>query len=70
MNRDEYLLNPSFFAKRGNDLPHAKLNPEKVREIKINRKGETAKQMAARHGVPYRTIEKIRSGETWKFVII
>ena len=68
VSRDIYLLNPEVYAKRGNDLPHAKLNPEKAREIKINRNGETAKQLAARFGVHHRTIDKIRDGKTWKFV--
>ena len=68
MNRAEYLINPSFHAKHGTGLPHAKLNPEKVKAIRANRKGQTAKQLAKSFGVHYRTIEKVQSFETWRQV--
>ena len=68
VSREIYLLSPEIYAKRGNDLPQSKLNPEKVRYIRINRYGKTAKQLAEMFGVHNRTIEKIRDGKTWKFV--
>lgn len=68
VSREIYLLNPEIYAKRGNDLPHAKLNPDNVREIRTNRRGETAKQLASRFGVHHRTIDKIRDGKTWKYI--
>jgi hypothetical protein len=68
MTRTEYLLNPSFTAKRGTDLPNAKLDPVKVREIRANRKGQTSKQLADTFGVHFRTIEKVQSYDTWTHV--
>ena len=69
MNRTDYeLFGARVTCLRGNDLPHARLNPEKVREIRANVRGMTARQLAEAHGVHYRTIEKIRSGETWSHV--
>jgi len=55
-------------AKRGNQLPHARLDPEAVREIRSNVLGLTAKQLAQRYGVHHRTIEKVRHYETWSHV--
>lgn len=52
-------------ARRGNALPHARLTPELVREIRANRHGLTAKQWAAKLGTHLRTIEKVRHYETW-----
>ena len=52
-------------AKRGTELPQARLTPEAVREIRANRQGLTAAQLAAQYGVHYRTIEKVRAYETW-----
>ena len=65
MNRFDYLqFGAKSMAKRGADLPQTKLTPEQVETIKINRYGKTAKQLAADHGVHFRTIEKIRHRET------
>lgn len=61
-------MNHREYAARGNDLPHAKLNPELVREIRVNRKGETAKQLGARLGVHHMTIEKVRYFKSWVHV--
>ena len=68
MNRLEYLTRAREFASRGESRPNAKMCPEKVRQIRENRRGETAKQMAERFGVHYRTIEKVRYYETWTHV--
>ncbi|MOA57980.1 hypothetical protein D3C78_1822740 [compost metagenome] len=48
--------------------PNAKLNLEKVRRIRQNRHGKTARQLADEHGVHFRTIEKIRAFQTWSSV--
>lgn len=66
-------------AKRGNDLPQAKLTPLLV--IEIRRRNEekqrriaelnakySAKAMAADLGVRERTIEKVLRYETWRHV--
>lgn len=54
-------------ALRGNDLPHARLDPVKVLAIRAS-SDKTAKQLAAEFGVHYRTIEKVRAYETWGHV--
>ena len=65
MNRYEYRNGGALqSARRGNDLPHARLTPELVREIRANRHGLTAKQWAAKLGTHLRTIEKVRHYET------
>ena len=66
MTREEYtLFGARANAKRGNELPHAKLTPTKVKAIRANRKGLTLKELAEIHGLHYRTIEKIHYRETW-----
>jgi len=55
-------------CKRGNDLPQAKLDADKVRAIRQNRHGKTAKCLAAEYGVHIRTIDKIRDHVTWRHV--
>lgn len=68
MTREEYLLQAAAYAKRGNDLPQARLTPEKVREIRANVRGLFAWQLAMVYGVHIRTIDKIRTFQTWKHV--
>jgi hypothetical protein len=69
INRHEYLCNTLYYAKRGNSLPHAKVNPEIVRKIRIDsEQGVTAKCQASEYGVHIRTIEAIRSYKTWVHV--
>ena len=69
MNRADYVLyGAKATALRGNDLPHAKMDAEKVRYVRRNPKGMTTKQLAAQFGVHYRTIEKIQYRETWENV--
>ena len=66
MTRHEYRNGGALqSAMRGSDLPHARLTPAIVREIRANRQGMTAKQWADQIGVHHRTIEKVRSYETW-----
>lgn len=69
MTRDEYTRwGAKAHAARGNALPHAKLTPDRVRAIRSNPGGLTARQLAEEHGVHYRTIEKVRGYETWGHV--
>ena len=69
MNRSEYLSTGAILtARRGIDLPQARLDPGKVKEIRINRHGLTAKEQAILYGVHYRTIEKVRYYDTWRHV--
>jgi hypothetical protein len=68
MTRHEYILNAVQYAKRGNELPTAKLNPEIVREIRENRNGETHGATAKRFGVHYNTVMRIRHFEAWRHV--
>jgi DNA-binding CsgD family transcriptional regulator len=70
VSREEYLMNPAQYAVSGTKLPHAKLTPAKVREIRIyTEQGKTARWIADLFGVHYRTIQKIRHYETWRNVI-
>lgn len=69
MTHHEYLTyGARMTAKRGTDLPHARLNPAAVREIRENTKGLTAKQWAAKYGVHQRTIDKVRDYRSWVHV--
>lgn len=66
MTRFEYAqFGAKAIALRGNALPHAKLTAEKVRHIRENRQGKTARQLAEELGVHFRTVEKVRAYETW-----
>lgn len=69
LSRQNYLLMPYKWAKRGTELKHAKLNDDIVRKIRIEAKHRrTAKSQAAEYGVHIRTIEKIRRYESWTHV--
>lgn len=69
MTRDEYnLYGRLATAARGEQLPHARLNEETVRAIRINRHGLTAKQWAESLGVHLRTIEKVNARLSWRHV--
>jgi DNA-directed RNA polymerase specialized sigma24 family protein len=76
MARDEYLQRRSEFAARGQDLPHAKLLDLDVIDIRSAKRQREAlmqhirenlsnEALAKRHGVHFRTIEKILSRESW-----
>lgn len=69
MSRDEYLQLIRMMAKRGEALPHAKLTADDVRTIRAVGLSKTARQLAEEFGVHHRTVEKIRSYETWRHVI-
>jgi hypothetical protein len=68
MTREDYLDSAHVMAKRGVQLTHSKLTEDAVRSIRRNPRGWTAKQWADHLGVHYRTIEKVRSHETWSHV--
>jgi len=69
MNREDYrLFGAQACNKRGEQVHTAKMDAEKVRYVRRNPKGMTAKQLAAQFGVHYRTIEKIQYRETWENV--
>lgn len=80
MNRDEYLVNPSPYAKCGFDLPQTKIPENGIRAIRaavetrirlraeINEKYSNA-ALAKKFNVHPRTIEKIISFETGRHVL-
>ena len=72
MTRDEWLSVAYSTAKRGNELPYAKLTPELVRYIRsVYRKfcrQNGAPAIAQRLGLHVRTVEKVLTGETWVHV--
>lgn len=68
MTRIEYKQCAISLAKRGTDLPHAKLTDDKVRAIRQNRHGWTAKQWAESLGLHQRTIDKVRDFRSWVHV--
>lgn len=69
ISRSDYLCDPRKYSKSGNDLPHAKANPDMVRKIRIEQgRGVTAKCQASEYGLHIRTIEAIRSYKTWRHV--
>jgi hypothetical protein len=80
MTREEYLMNPSAYCKRGFDLPQTKLPPLAVVAIReaarkrdqlraeINQKYSNA-ALAKQWGVHVRTIEKVLAYETARHVL-
>jgi hypothetical protein len=68
MIRADYLPRACEFARRGNECTNAKLNPDRVRQIRENRYGWTTKRFAKEFGCHYRTIEKVQYFETWTHV--
>lgn len=69
MTRFEYTqFRAKADAKRGVELPHARLTERDVIAIRRNVRGQTAKQLAESFGVHFRTIEKVRAYETWAHV--
>jgi hypothetical protein len=80
MTREEYLMNPSAYCRRGFDLPQTKLPPLAVVAIReaarkrdqmraeINDRYSNA-ALAKAWGVHVRTIEKVLSYETARHVV-
>jgi IS30 family transposase len=76
MNRSEYKTRAIEIAPRGNELPHAKLTPEDVEDIRsaavqrerlrgFIRDSLSNAALANRFGVHRRTIEKVLQRESW-----
>lgn len=55
-------------AAANNPYRPCKLTGEQVRQIRQNRNGKPARVLAEMFGVHVRTIDKIRTQETWKSV--
>lgn len=72
IDRDEWSLRRIEFAPRGRALPHAKLDDEKVREIRASYVQYSSTRglqaLARRFGIHRRTVEKVLSFETWGHV--
>ena len=68
MNRAEYMSCPKIYAKRGEQLPGAKLTNASVRQMRADYGPLTAKQLAARHGVSQSLVEKVVSFRRWVHV--
>lgn len=69
MTRFEYQqFGALVTAKRGTELPQAKLDEVKVLAIRANRHGLTAKQWAEALGVHQRTIDKVRDRRSWTHI--
>ncbi len=68
MNRIDYdLWGRRATCAKGESLPHAVLRVDDVRFIRAHAE-MTAKQLAAMFKCHYRTIEKVRSRESWAHV--
>jgi len=68
LTRKEWLDKAHLFCARGSQLPQTKLTEEQVKEIRENRKGKIARELADQFHVHIRTIEKIRAFQTWKHI--
>lgn len=80
LERDAYLIRAKEFAVRGTDLPHTKITPEIVLQIRaaaekrldlrqyISENLSNA-ALAKRYGVHVRTIEKALQFETWTHLL-
>jgi len=69
ITRHEYLCDARKYAKSGNQLPHAKLTPDIVQDIRKNRHGKTARQWAECLGLHVRTIDAVISRKNWANVV-
>lgn len=69
LDRQGWLSMAHLYAKRGTELPHAKLDPERVARIRNdyvkNSRTNGAPALARREGLHRRTIEKVINRETW-----
>lgn len=79
LDRGEYLVRAREWARRGQELPHARLSEEDIAEIRSavaqreslrNHIRQTLSNaaLASRFGVHPRTIEKVVQRETWVHV--
>ena len=69
IDRDQWYNQAFLYAKRGNELPQAKVTPELVRKIRENRHGWPRRKWAESTGLHIRTIDKICTYETWAHVV-
>lgn len=65
---DDYMKNIIKGRCRGEDMPHSKLNTEKVLKIREMAKDKSKAFIAQQFGVNYCTIRNVLSGRTWKHV--
>jgi len=69
LDRQEWLSMAHLYAKRGNELPQSKLDPDRVARIRNdyvkNSRTNGAPALARREGLHVRTIEKVLNRETW-----
>lgn len=72
MRREEWLSVAVMNAKRGNELPQAKLTPAQIRDIRGSwipySRTASARALAERHGICKRNVERILAGEIWVHV--
>lgn len=68
LSREDWAPQAWMYAKRGNDLPHARLDPDAVRAIRANRHGWPRWKWAQHYGVHVRTIDAIATYRTWRHV--
>lgn len=72
VNREEWLEVAVMNAKRGGELPHARLTADAVRQIRAGyRPGNSrygVQALADRFGVAKRTIEAVIYGQNWVHV--
>jgi hypothetical protein len=69
MTRDDYLTwGVHAVTKRGVDLPQSKLTDALVRSIRASMGRKLSRQWAEELGMHVRTIEKVRTGQTWGHV--
>jgi hypothetical protein len=72
VNRHSYLCSARLYARRGSDLPHAKLTDEAVRAIRAEHRPYSrthgAPALARKYNLHRRTIEKVLSYASWVHV--
>lgn len=79
MTRHEYLQRRTEFAKRGTEMPQAKLTEDDVIDIRSVKKQRDSllahirenlsnEALSKKYGIHPRTLEKILSRETWSHV--
>jgi hypothetical protein len=67
LSRAEYLSGMAYaYARRGTELPHARLNPELVRAIRADER--PAATIARELSVHPNTVLRVRRFETWGHV--
>ena len=65
ITRQEYLASARLYVRRGVDHRSAKLTPEIVQNLRINRHGKSDATWARELGVARETIRDARTGATW-----